>query len=59
MAVDKTDKKPKVIKELRRHGIIERAARATGVSSQTIRRWQASDKSFAAEMEWALEAGRE
>lgn len=59
MATQKTDKKPIVIKELRRHGIIERAARTAGISSQTIRRWQSSDKDFASEMEIALEAGRE
>lgn len=54
----KTDCKPRVLRELKRHGIIERAARKVGVSSQTIRRWCQEDAVFKQAFDGAVTEGR-
>lgn len=53
----KRDLKPLVLAELARHGNIERACRASGVVSQTFRRWRREDEDFKRKAEKALAAG--
>ena len=53
----KTHTKPDLLKELQRHGNIERACRRVGISSQTYRRW-VKDQEFSTQAAIALEVGR-
>jgi len=46
------------IKEIERHGNQARAARAAGISRETIRRWFHNDKDFKDKYQKALAVGR-
>ena len=53
------DKKQQlVLDELRRHGNVSRASKASGVSRPMIYRWRQQDRVFGAAMNAALEEGR-
>lgn len=59
MPKSKMDLQQQVLKELRQHGNVSRAARAVGISRRTIHRWQTSDAVFRAAVTAALAEGRE
>lgn len=48
-----------VLRLLKRHGNVSRAARETGVNRRTINRWRQNDPVFGAAAEKALEMGRQ
>lgn len=58
MLESKKDKQPLVLRELAKHGSINRAAKKAGVCRQTIWRWEATDKAFKAQYKTAMKQGR-
>lgn len=54
MAETKTDRKQKVLDELRKHGNFSRAARRVNINRRTIFGWRQRDKVFESAVKEAL-----